>query len=79
MMESGEHKLETAAAGNGRYGAESGEGSEQSGQEVERLREELEAERERGLRTLADFDNYRRRARRERARAEQEGKRCTTR
>ena len=43
--------------------------------EVERLREELAAERERGLRTLADFDNYRRRVRRERAEAELAGKR----
>jgi molecular chaperone GrpE len=43
--------------------------------EVERLREELAAERERGLRTLAEFDNYRRRTRQERARAEQDGQR----
>ena len=75
MMESGEHKLKTATAGNGQYGVEREEGSEQLEQEVERLLEELEAERARGLRTLADFDNYRRRARREHARAEQEGKR----
>ena len=43
--------------------------------EVERLREELAQERERGLRTLAEFDNYRRRTRQERARAEQDGQR----
>jgi len=43
--------------------------------EVERLREELAQERERGLRTLAEFDNYRRRTRQERARAEQDGRR----
>jgi molecular chaperone GrpE len=43
--------------------------------EVERLRDELAAERDRGLRTLAEFDNYRRRVRRESARADQAGKR----
>lgn len=43
--------------------------------EVERLREELAQERERGLRTLAEFDNYRRRTRQERARAEEDGQR----
>jgi molecular chaperone GrpE len=43
--------------------------------EVERLSEELAAERDRGLRTLAEFDNYRRRTRQERGRAEQDGQR----
>lgn len=42
--------------------------------EVERLREELASEREQSLRTLADFDNYRRRVRRERATLEHSGK-----
>jgi molecular chaperone GrpE len=42
---------------------------------VGRLREELDNERERGLRLLAEFDNYRRRTREERAVAEQNGKR----
>jgi molecular chaperone GrpE len=35
----------------------------------------LDTERERGLRLLAEFDNYRRRTRQERAVAEQDGKR----
>lgn len=48
------------------------EGSED---EVVRLKEELAAERERGLRMLAEFDNYRRRTRQEHARAEEDGKR----
>ena len=48
------------------------EGSEH---QVVRLTEELAAERERGLRLLAEFDNYRRRTRQERARAEEDGKR----
>jgi molecular chaperone GrpE len=74
-MESGEHKPATADAGNRRYGAEGAAGPELLEPEVERLREELAQERERGLRTLADFDNYRRRVRRERADAELAGKR----
>ncbi|HEU4596515.1 MAG TPA: nucleotide exchange factor GrpE [Pyrinomonadaceae bacterium] len=44
------------------------------GQEVERLREELSSERERSLRAVADFDNYRRRVRQERAASEHSGK-----
>ena len=74
-METGEHKLATANDGNGRCAVEDAESSGLLEQEVERLREELAQERERGLRTLADFDNYRRRVRRERADAELAGKR----
>ena len=75
MIESGEHNMATADAGNGQYAVRDAESSELLELEVERLKEELDAERERGLRTLAEFDNYRRRVRRERARAEQTGKR----
>ncbi len=75
MVKSGEHKIATADAGNGQYAVEDAESSELLELEVERLRDELAAERENGLRTLADFDNYRRRVRRERADAEQAGKR----
>ena len=75
MMESGEQKTATADAGNGQYAVEDAESSELLEMEVERLKEELDAEREHGLRTLAEFDNYRRRVRRERARAEEAGKR----
>lgn len=39
------------------------------------LNEELASERERGVRLLAEFDNYRRRSRQEHALAEQNGKR----
>jgi molecular chaperone GrpE len=39
------------------------------------LREELEAERDKHLRLAAEFDNYRRRVRRESAQAAEEGKR----
>ena len=75
MVKSGERKIATADAGNGQYSVEDAENSELLELEVERLRDELAAERENGLRTLADFDNYRRRVRRERADAEQAGKR----
>lgn len=75
MMESGDHKIATVDTGNGQYAVEDAESSELLELEVERLRDELAAERERGLRTLAEFDNYRRRVRRERADAEQAGKR----
>ncbi|HWP41685.1 MAG TPA: nucleotide exchange factor GrpE [Blastocatellia bacterium] len=43
--------------------------------EVERLREELAREREMHMRTLADFENFRRRIQRERAEAALAGKR----
>jgi molecular chaperone GrpE len=43
--------------------------------EIERLNEELRKEHERYLRTLADFENYRKRVERERAKAAQAGKR----
>jgi molecular chaperone GrpE len=73
-MESGEHKIATAEARNGQHAVGDAESSDLPELEVERLREELAAEREHGLRTLAEFDNYRRRVRRERADAEQAGK-----
>ena len=75
MTESTEHKFETASAGNGHFGVGNGNSPERPADEVERLREELEAERESGLRTLAEFDNYRRRVRRENAAAGREGRR----
>jgi molecular chaperone GrpE len=43
--------------------------------EIERLNEELRQEHERYLRTLADFENYRKRVERERAKDAQAGKR----
>jgi molecular chaperone GrpE len=44
-------------------------------QEITRLEEQLGEEREQRLRTLAEFDNYRRRTRQELAAAQQTGKR----
>ena len=51
------------------------EPTEVSEDEVVRLQDELAAERERGLRLLAEFDNYRRRTNEERTFAEDAGKR----
>src|ERR1041385_8473276 len=44
-------------------------------EELKRVKEELRREHEMYVRNLADLDNYRRRVERERARAEQAGKR----
>ncbi len=74
-MESLEHIQETAVSENGLYEVIEGERPEVGDCEIVRLEEELAAERERGLRMLAEFDNYRRRTRQERAVAEQDGKR----
>lgn len=49
--------------------------AEVSEDEVVRLQNELAAERERSLRLLAEFDNYRRRTKEERASADEAGKR----
>lgn len=62
--ETGRGLLPPGVGGEGDYSAE-----------VARLEEELSAERESHLRTLADFDNYRRRVRREGAAAGREGRR----
>lgn len=44
--------------------------------EIERLRRDLDDERQRNLRLLADFDNYRRRVDRDRETARREGRRA---
>jgi molecular chaperone GrpE len=58
---------------DGPCGAEDAESTPQLQLEVVRLREELASERELSLRAIADFDNYRRRVRRERAAADHSG------
>jgi molecular chaperone GrpE len=55
--------------------AESQSETERLKEEIERLNHELRREHEMYVRNLADFDNYRRRAERERAQAAQAGKR----
>jgi molecular chaperone GrpE len=61
---------------DGRCGTEEAERIPQLQLEVEQLREELASERELSLRTIADFDNYRRRVRRERAEADYSGQKA---
>lgn len=72
-MESVEREELSQLARDNQHTAEEADGFELVEPEVEYLREKLAAERERGLRTLAEFDYYRRRTRQERARAEQAG------
>lgn len=66
---------ETTLNDNGLYEVMEAEEPKGSEHEVARLKEELAVERDRGLRMLAEFDNYRRRTRQEMALAEQNGKR----
>jgi molecular chaperone GrpE len=73
-MESVKQKQDTATRDDSQCEAEETESILSSEPEIERLREELASERERGLRTMADFSNYRRQAQRERARLEHSGK-----
>jgi molecular chaperone GrpE len=67
--------IQETALNDGLYEVMEVEHPKGSEHEVVRLKEELAAERERGLRLLAEFDNYRRRTRQEHAHAEEDGKR----
>ena len=67
--------IQTELSDNERYEVIEEERTGELNPEIVRLKEELESEREQSLRILAEFDNYRRRTRQERARAEQDGKR----
>ena len=66
---------ETTLSNNGLYEVIEGESTGELDPEIVRLKEELDTGRERGLRMLAEFDNYRRRTRQAQALAEQNGKR----
>jgi molecular chaperone GrpE len=74
-MESSQQIQETTLSDNGLYEVIEVERQQALEPETGRLKEELDTERERGLRMLAEFDNYRRRTRQEHALAEQDGKR----
>ncbi|HSE24247.1 MAG TPA: nucleotide exchange factor GrpE [Pyrinomonadaceae bacterium] len=74
-MERLDHTRETTLSDNGIYEAIEVEHTDVLDHEIIRLKEELANEREQSLRMLAEFDNYRRRTRQERAVAEQAGKR----
>lgn len=74
-MQGLEHIQETTLSDNGLYEVIEVESTEVSEDEVVRLKGELASERDRSLRLLAEFDNYRRRTNEERAFAEEAGKR----
>ena len=74
-MESLEQIQETTLSENGLYEVIEVGDSERFEPEIVQLKEELEAERERQLRLLAEFDNYRRRTKQDIAVAEAAGKR----
>jgi molecular chaperone GrpE len=74
-MQRSEHIQETTLSDNGLYEVIGGEPTEVSEDEVGRLKGEFATERDRSLRLLAEFDNYRRRTNEERAFAEEAGKR----
>jgi molecular chaperone GrpE len=70
MMMSVDHERATASPGHRTCAVEDVEIRAALEHEVARLEAGVTFERERYLRTLADFDNFRRQVRRERARAE---------
>jgi molecular chaperone GrpE len=74
-MQSLKHIQETRLSDDGLYEVTEVERQDSLEAEAVRLKEELAGERERGVRLLAEFDNYRWRARQEHALAEQNGKR----
>jgi molecular chaperone GrpE len=74
-MQGLEHIQETTLSDNGLYEVIEQEPTEVSEDEIVRLKDELATERDRSLRLLAEFDNYRRRTNEERAFAQEAGKR----
>ena len=74
-MESLALAQDTTLSDNGIYEVRDGEAPASGDSNIARLQEELTTERERHLRLLAEFDNYRRRTKQERALAEETGKR----
>lgn len=74
-MESSGQAKKTILADDDTYHVVENESTEVVDQEIARLEEQLAEEREQRLRTLADFDNYRRRTRQELAVAQETGKR----
>ena len=74
-MQSLKHIHETRLSEDGLYEVTEVECQDSMEHEAVLLNEELASERERGVRLLAEFDNYRRRTRQEHALAEQNWKR----
>ena len=74
-MESLEFAQDTTLSDNGIYEVSEGKAATSVDPDIARLQEDLTTGRERHLRLLAEFDNYRRRTKQERALAEETGKR----
>ncbi len=74
-MESLEFVQDTTLSDNGIYEVGGAKGPTSDDSNIARLQEDLTTERERHLRLLAEFDNYRRRTKREAALTEATGKR----
>ena len=74
-MESLKFVQDATLSDNGIYEVSEAEDPTSGDPNIARLQEELTSERERHLRLLAEFDNYRRRTQQERALAEETGKR----
>jgi molecular chaperone GrpE len=74
-MESLEFVQDTTLLDNGIYEVSEAEGPTSGDSNIARLQEDLATERERHLRLLAEFDNYRRRTKQEAGLAEATGKR----
>lgn len=74
-MEGLEFAQDTTLSDNGIYEVSEAEGPTSGAPNIARLQGDLTIERERHLRLLAEFDNYRRRTKQERALAEETGKR----
>ena len=74
-MEGLEFAQDATLSDNGIYEVSEAEGPTSGDPNVARLQEDLTTEREGHLRLLAEFDNYRRRTKQERALAEEIGKR----
>ena len=74
-MESLKFAQDTTLSDNGIYEVNEEKAATSVDQDIARLQEDLTTERQRHLRLLAEFDNYRRRTKQERALAEETGKR----
>jgi molecular chaperone GrpE len=74
-MESLKFAQDTTLSDNGIYEVSEAKGPTSGDPNIARLQEDLTTERERHLKLLAEFDNYRRRTKQERALAEETGKR----
>lgn len=74
-MQELDHIKEMTLNNNGVFEISDVKPDQDANSEIEKLKDELNSERERGLRMLAEFDNYRRRTRQEKALAGQDGKR----